>query len=167
MRRARGYRVVTLYFDGACEPVNPGGIGTYGFVIRWEDYVQQGGGVAGSGRGMTNNVAEYTALGKGLRWLADNQGLEPPVFAPVLTTRDTLLIRGDSKLVVSQLAGAWRCNHEHLRKLRDRCLELLKILGCRWQTEWIPRDQNAEADALSVKAWVEHTGKAFPQRKRD
>lgn len=150
---------VTLNFDGACEPVNPGGTGTYGFVIRGLPGLGAipGGGVAGSGQGMTNNVAEYTALLRGLKALDAVATLGPD---------DVLVLRGDSKLVVNQLTGSWRCNHAHLAGLRDECRELLKGLGCQWRAEWVPREENAEADALSVEAYVQATGKPFPVRKR-
>lgn len=150
---------VILYFDGACEPVNPGGTGSFGVVIyineRREGAIR---GACGSGRGMTNNVAEYTALEKGLRELIEYKAALGPI--------ESLVIRGDSKLVVNQLTGAWRCNHDHLRKLRDQCQDLLKELGCKWRTEWVPREQNAEADALSVEGWETETGKPFPERRR-
>lgn len=143
-----------LWFDGAAEP-NPG-LATYGFVIREDDtpvkgrFIHAGSGVVGPKT--TNNVAEYYGLGVGLRWLADNGRTELP-----------LLIRGDSKLVISQVAGEWECRSPHLIILRDRCLALLELFAQK-ELVWIPRDQNEGADELSRSAWESKTGQPFPQR---
>jgi ribonuclease HI len=139
------WRALVLYFDGACEP-NPGGVASWGWVRLPEGGggpIEEGCGIVGEGDGITNNVAEYYALGHGLRAITD-EGLRPA----------RLTIRGDSKLAV------------HLAQLRDRCRELLQALGCEWSAVWIPREENTLADALSVKAWCERTGKPFPERRR-
>jgi ribonuclease HI len=148
-----------VHFDGSCEPKNPGGVGTYGWIIdRDGQRVASGSGCnSKGGPGSTNNVSEYAGLGFALRWLADHPGTMQP--------GDTLVLRGDSKLVVEQLAGRWKCNKEHLQKLKQRCLELLVGFGGQWRTEWIPREQNTEADALSQQAYVTATGKPYPQRR--
>jgi ribonuclease HI len=152
---------VILEFDGACEPVNPGGVGTYGFILRglpgFDEPVAIGG-VAGSGQGMTNNIAEYTGLRRAL------ESLDALVALPADAM---LVIRGDSQLVVKQLAGEWRCNHAHLIELRDRCRELLTRIGCQWRAEWIPREENAAADALTGEAYERETGRKMPVRQRN
>lgn len=143
----------TLYFDGACEPVNPGGHVTWGFVLHLPDEDDVKYGYLGHGEGMTSNVAEWVALGKGLRHIADSR---------LLVRR--LSVRGDSKLVINQLTGEWNVNAEHLRKYRDRCLELLEEIGCEWNARWIPREENERADELSRRAYVSATGKEPPVR---
>jgi hypothetical protein len=47
-------------FDGACEPVNPGGTATFGVIIKDEDgtVIYEEHGLVGSGDAMSNNVAE-------------------------------------------------------------------------------------------------------------
>lgn len=150
---------ITLYFDGATEPVNPGGTGSWGFVITGHpDGPWKGMGSIPAGPGSTNNVAEYTALEMGLKELAEYvaNGLSPT----------SILVRGDSKLVVEQVAGRWACRAANLVPYRDRCRQLLDSFGCPWETEWVPRESNTEADALSAKAWEEATGKPFPVRVR-
>ena len=144
---------LTLHFDGACEPRNPGGVATYGWVLSTGH--SGCGVVATGGPTSTNNLAEWSALGFGLRWIAD-QKLKP----------EKLLIFGDSQLVVRQLNHEWACNKEHLQKLRARCEELLKAIDRPWAAEWIPREKNEDADALSRKAYTDHTGKPFPERRR-
>lgn len=148
---------IQLFFDGGCTPRNPGGTGTWAYVIKGltEADVEGYGALQASPK-MTNNVAEYVALGKGLRFLADYQSTDA---AKVLTS---LEIRGDSKLVVNQLTEEWKCNKEHLQKLRARCWELLEQIKCSWTTEWIPREENSRADALGHKAYTEATGQPYP-----
>ena len=145
-----------LYFDGACEPWNPGGVGSYGYVIVKPDgnlFTQNKGIAHKGGPASTNNFAEYTALGFGLRNLV------------CLEWTGTLEIRGDSKLVIEQLNQNWRCNMENLQTLRARCWELLGHLG-KWTARWIPREQNTAADKLSQEAWEQFTGRKFPVRRR-
>ena len=147
-----------LSFDGACEP-NPGGLATYGWIleeVRADGPVKltEGRGLAKLGQGATNNLAEWYGLGHGLRSILD-AGLRV----------ESLEIRGDSQLVVNQLSGAWQCKAEHLRSLKDRCLDILQEIGCQWRAVWVRRDRNSTADGLSVQAWEEQTGKPFPKRR--
>ena len=52
---------------------NPGGVATYGYLIyRDGEKIQRGYGVIGSGAGMTNNVAEYSALKQAAEWVSQN-----------------------------------------------------------------------------------------------
>jgi ribonuclease HI len=151
-----------LYFDGACEPTNPGGTGSFGWVIvdaLTGKAIDSGDGSIRPGPAVTNNVAEYFALGHGLKRLCD----DTPEGLTVLT------VKGDSKLAVHQVGGSWACNKDHLRKLRDRCRELLGVLrgkGIEIELLWVPREQNEEADALSQQGWEKATGKPFPVRVR-
>jgi ribonuclease HI len=129
-------------FDGACEPVNPGGLGTYGFVVRQGDrlLVRRQGVVPDiAGVAMTGNIAEYVALLFLLEWLAAN---------PTGPAR----IEGDSKLVVMQVRGEWDANVPILRMLRDKCRALLPKDA---RLVHVPRDKNGEADALTHLAYVE------------
>ena len=149
---------LTIFFDGSNEPKNPGGVATYGWVIKEAGETSTTGqGEFERGPESTNNRAEYAGLGFALRHILDTMGG---------TAVDKLHICGDSKLVIEQLSGRWKCNKDHLRKLRDRCLELLEQIGCKWDAAWIPREQNTEADALSQAAYVTATGKPYPQRHR-
>jgi len=133
---------LTLYFDGLCEPRNPGGIATFGWLLLDEQgqVIEEGNGVEARGPKATNNVAEWSALERGLRAAA---ALRP----------ERLLIHGDSKLVINQLTGSWRMRAAHLRPYLARCLELLR--GIDWTARWVPRGQNAAADALSRAAYAQ------------
>jgi len=51
------------YFDGACEPVNPGGTASYGAAIyENQQLVWKCSQIYGRGEHTSNNVAEYAAL---------------------------------------------------------------------------------------------------------
>lgn len=165
---------LTIQFDGALD-INPGGVGTYGFLIEDEDgnILHQVKGLARRGQGTTNNVAEWIALGFALRFLAD------------AGWKGRLRITGDSKLVINQLTGEWQCKAEHLKKLRSRCYDLLAkicpggLIGSAdeplldnvledfsWSAEWVNRERNVSADILSKEAYTEITGKKFPEYYR-
>jgi ribonuclease HI len=133
-----------VYFDGACEPVNPGGLGTYGYVIYGEGgrRLARGYGVACHGEGCTNNVAEYTALREALR-KAKELGC------------GEVEIRGDSQLVVRQMRGEWAVNSLRLMELKDE-VEALLASFARWSIGWVPREENKEADGLSQIAYEAH-----------
>ena len=62
---------------------------------------------------LTNNQAEYQALGKGLELLKE-------VHA------DAVEIFGDSMLVINQLAGIYECRSEVLITYYERSIQLLR-----------------------------------------
>lgn len=144
---------ITAYFDGACEPVNPGGTATAGWkVLDGEGRaVRSGSKLVCEGQGATNNVAEWAAVEAAI--LAAKEVLGPG---------DQLQLLGDSALVVNQLAMRWKCNKDYLRAYRDRCLALL--YGLDWTVQWIPREQNEDADELSKSVYIARTGRQPPTR---
>ena len=125
-----------LYFDGGIPGGNPGGTPTYGWVIEVDgEVVAEGCGVA-EGK-PTNNVAEWSALVAGLEALQ----------ARFLFGAE---VRGDSELVIRQVIGAWRCKAPHLQPRCELGRRLAEEMGCTFR--WIPREENARADALARKA---------------
>lgn len=82
----------------------------------------------------TNNVAEYTAVIRGLERARQLDASEVEIV-------------GDSELVARQLAGAYKVKHPQLRPLYDRALAALHGFE-RWQIRTVPRAENARADAL-------------------
>ena len=86
----------------------------------------------------TMNMAEYTALIRGLEAASHFMGPE-----------DTLLVQGDSKLVVSQVTGAWKVKEPHLHKFHEAARNLLLRFGPRVSLVWHSRTVNREADWLS------------------
>jgi ribonuclease HI len=140
-----------LYFDGACGPVNPGGVATFGWRLVAPDgrLLACDWGEVCRGPAATNNVAEWHALLQALRFLAE------------CGWRGKLQIYGDSRLVLNQLNGRWKCHKEELRRCRDACLALLA--GVRWRASWVPREENAEADALARTRRCPSLAEARPQ----
>jgi len=138
--------MITIYFDGLTEPFNPNGVATYGYVVYKDIKVlKKGCGACGHGKGMTNNVAEYSGLMHALDWLKNNvSDIE----------KENILIKGDSALVVNQLNGRWRVNSATSKYFVPKILTLLKDLNV--DLMWIPRDQNQEADGLSRLAFEKY-----------
>ncbi|RLF13186.1 MAG: hypothetical protein DRN06_08975, partial [Thermoprotei archaeon] len=67
---------------------------------------------------------------------------------------EDVLVRGDSKLVINQLLGAWALRSPRLAPIHRAIREVAgKFRSVR--LEWVPREMNEEADALSRKAYVE------------
>lgn len=143
-----------LYFDGACEP-NPG-LGAWGCVILTPSGRDAGGDVLPGES--TNNVAEYAALGNGLKRL-----IEMGVSGAVIE------VLGDSQLVINQVNRVWQCKNDRLAACLKRVNELtagLEAMGNTLVFHWIPREENGEADAQSTAAWEVAAGRPFPVRRR-
>lgn len=130
--------MIILNFDGSCNP-NPGGVCSYGVVVRRDGVTlhESHGPAAPRGPGATNNVAEYTGLIRGLEWLRSQKISEPVV------------VRGDSELVLKQLKGVYKVKSPLLAPLYWKARELATGLGS-LRFEWIPREQNADADRLAA-----------------
>ncbi len=123
----------TVWFDGACFG-NPGPMGA-GAVVECGGKRRTIAKPLGHG---TNNVAEYEAAIAGLS-LALAMG----------ATSATL--HGDSQLILKQLAGENKVSAAHLKALHAQAKALMGELG-KVRLEWIPRERNTEADALSKAA---------------
>jgi ribonuclease HI len=132
---------VTAYVDGLALPRNPG-TGTYGYVIYdGANKLAEGYGLAGYN--VTSNYAEYTALEQALTRLKS------------MKVEGDVLVRSDSKLLVGHLSSGWKVKGgmyvEKLKAVKD----LLKGFGS-VRFEWIPREQNQEADLLTRVAYEKH-----------
>ena len=151
-----------IYFDGACEPINPGGTASYGWLIkRGDKIVAKGSGIVGSGNGMTNNVAEYTALIEALKHISKSNIVR------------CLNIFGDSNLVCNHISKKWGWNNKktkwvphkdspHLKNCLDEVFDLLR--NYKYEINWIPREQNQEADQLSKEALIKVGIKLNPEK---
>jgi len=132
---------VTVYVDGLAMPKNPG-TGTYGYVIYdGPRKLAEGSGLAGYD--VTSNYSEYTALEHALSRLKS------------MRVEGDVLIKSDSKLLVGQMSEGWKVKGgmyvEKLKAVRD----LLKEFGS-VRFEWIPREQNQEADLLTRVAYQKY-----------
>lgn len=133
-------RHATIWFDGACLG-NPGPMGA-GAVVECGGRRRTVAKPLGRG---TNNVAEYEAAIAGL-------GLAIAMGATSAT------LHGDSQLILRQLGGQYDVKAPALKALHAQAKALMAELGA-VKLDWIPREKNAEADALS-KAAAE--GRASP-----
>jgi ribonuclease HI len=145
--------VITLYFDGLCLPRNPRGIACYAFIVYINDKrVKASSGLAARpwSEEATNNVAEYTGLLKGLKWLLDN---------PKLLLGQEVIVKGDSKLVIMQMRGEYKVRSARLLGLYNKCKELISRIG-EVKFEWIPRSKNEETDRLTKLAYERYITKS-------
>lgn len=148
-----GYHV---FFDGCCEPHNPGGAMGWGVAIfhtalpnknaRTAVLVAQLSDMVDASADNSNNVAEYMAINAALTFLDEREG----------ATGRAVYVYGDSKLVIEQLWGTWKIRGvdffdekpgryaSHAVTARER---LKRFAACRGR--WIPRAENAHADMLS------------------
>ena len=86
----------------------------------------------------TNNVAEYRGLLAGLRAAA---AIDPGAAVEVAM---------DSKLVVEQMSGRWKVKHPDMAALAREARAVLPAGAVTYR--WVPRAQNAHADALANEA---------------
>lgn len=142
---------INLYFDGGCQPKNPGGVATSGWFLTDENgkIVAEGAKVVADGGVLaTNNYAEYCAVGLGLKFLVENEW-----------SGESLTIRGDSKLVINQISSEWKCKAPHLKKLLEKILIHIDALDVEWSSIWIKRDSNNHAHDLAEKEYQKHLNK--------
>ena len=86
----------------------------------------------------SNNVAEYTGMIAGLEAAFERDA------------EASIVVRMDSKLVVEQMSGRWKIKHPDMKVLADRARSLI---GARQVAfEWVPRLENARADAAANEA---------------
>jgi ribonuclease HI len=135
------------WFDGVCEPVNPGGHAAWGIRVCVDGVeVHTAGGYVGCSKEISNNVAEYAGISAVLRWVRQSD------------IKGILTIRGDSKLVIMQLLGRWKVNggyyFPYFLEARELLSELRGILGG-VELIWIPRHENGECDKWSKKVLLD------------
>jgi len=131
-----------LQVDGGSRG-NPGPA-AIGVVIKDKNgkVIKQIGEVIGE---LTNNVAEYRAL---LRALEEARSLRA----------DSVEIRSDSELLVSQLQGKFRVKSPDLGPLHLEATRLLRSFQ-NWAAKRVSRGENAAADALVNRS----LDQAFPE----
>lgn len=122
-----------LHFDGSAWP-NPGPT-RCGYVLRYGTRVIERTVDLGHG---TNNTAEYHGLIRGMR----------DALAVGVTH---LEVYGDSQLVVKGVRRmrGWAKGKPHLEALKAEAIGLIRQFAA-VDLNWVPREENAEADALST-----------------
>lgn len=130
---------VECWFDGAAVP-NPYGRGGFGALIKtdgcltWSSY-----GYIGTGPHISNNAAEYAGCIVVMRRLIQLRISEATIY-------------GDSDIVIRQMAGRGRkfskaaIYYPYYLSARDDRAKLPNV-----QFQWIPREDNEEADVLSQR----------------
>lgn len=128
--------------DGLCQPRNPGGTATFGWVARRADrLLGQDCGVVAKGPRATNNLAEYTAIIEALRWLRANG------FGG-----ERVICRSDSQLAIRQLDGTYAVRSQKILPIWSQAAQEAKAFT-NLRFEWVPRNRNEEADALTRVAY--------------
>ena len=122
--------------DGASRG-NPGAAAGGAVVINPEtsEVLARAGVLCGEA---SNNVAEYRGMIEGID------------IALSLAPEGLIHVRMDSKLVVEQMSGRWKIKHPDMQDLARRAKEL--IGSHRVTFEWVPREDNARADAAANMA---------------
>lgn len=129
---------LVLYFDGAAFPNAPeGGDRGIGCVLQ-------------DASGTTVREIADTLPGKGSSNTAEYEALIRGLQAARELDCNEIMVRGDSQLVIRQLEGKYRVKEPKLRPLFERVVKLAHEFD-RFEVQWIPREQNKLADALSTK----------------
>jgi len=127
------------YFDGSSKG-NPGPAQCGWAVLDdQESIVDHESRTASEDR--TNNYAEYMGLIELLKYLTkDKQITHIEIF-------------GDSKLVIMQVTGQWKCKSANLKPLWKHAVILYEWLTSKKYVllTWIPREKNTIADSLAQK----------------
>lgn len=151
--------MIEAWFDGCCEPTNPGGHAAYGALVQVDGVtVFSDGAYVCGGPTASNNVAEYSGMLSVLRWIDEHAG----------ESAQKIIIRGDSKLVINQLAGKWNTNCATCGKpltrcacgkrtkglyypFYEKCRDLFAVVSKRHKIVlmWVPREHNDICDVLS------------------
>lgn len=139
--------VISVFIDGSCGPVNPGGVPCFGYLI-YNDMkrLAQDYGVVNH-KDPSNNVAEYGACIKALEKLREMNLLNEPI-----------VMHSDSQLLIKQLRGIYDVNAPRIVPLYKQVKNIARSFR-KIEFTWIPREKNHEADALCRKAYKEYVKK--------
>ena len=124
-----------MNFDG-CSKGNPGLSGVGAVIYCLDDEIWSGSLFLG--KNATNNQSEYTGLIFGLQ-----QAIDMDI--------KTLMVKGDSQLVINQMTGKYKCNSENIIELYKKAKELEKKFENIYFVH-VLRHLNKRADQLSNDA---------------
>ena len=124
-----------MNFDG-CSKGNPGLAGVGAVIYSLDDEIWSGSLFLG--KNATNNQSEYTGLIFGLQ-----QAIDMKI--------KTLMVKGDSQLVINQMTGKYKCNSENIIELYKKAKELEKKFENIYFVH-VLRHLNKRADQLSNDA---------------
>src|SRR5574339_740864 len=137
---------VVCFFDGACEPKNPGGNMGIGAIIFHEGKeVARCANFVKEDISNSCNVAEYMAL----HWVLTTLVL-------LELNHKVKIIRGDSQMVINQMKGEWKIKGGRYSEYAYLCQIHFTENFTNTKFQWIPRHENYFADELSKKAFREN-----------
>lgn len=122
-----------IVFDGGSKG-NPGkGYGSYDIERNGELFDRKL--EVPFGDNMTNNQAEYISLIRALKAIIEHPEID--------ALKANVVIRGDSKLVISQITGVWKVKNANMQPLWAEARGLLTEVG-RWQAIWHDRSNSVK-----------------------
>tara|TARA_Y100000768_G_C23990257_1_gene691984 strand:- start:1885 stop:2973 length:1089 start_codon:yes stop_codon:yes gene_type:complete len=124
-----------LMFDGGSRG-NPGLCGIGYVIYKNNNIIYEFGEVVSKSN--TNNYAEYIGVINGLK-------------RALIMNIKSIHIKGDSKLILSQLNGDYKCKSPNLIPLYNEAIELIKQFT-KYSFEHVLREKNTVADGLANKA---------------
>lgn len=129
------------YFDGACEPKNPGGKIGAGIYITDDEKDFTDSIFREASPKNTNNIAEYLAFIRVLELMKNK-------------IDDIIEIFGDSQLVIRQMNAEWQIKSGAYKEYALKAILMLDDLKKKNKVTltWIPREENEKADYQSMKA---------------
>jgi len=127
---------ITIYTDGGSRG-NPGPAAAGVVILKNGEEIKKIGKTLGV---TTNNVAEYTAVVEGLRWLVEHKE-EVGEYKAIHFYMDSLLL-------CQQLKGVYKIKQPHLRSLMYIIRELESKLAVSISYTHIRREFNKRADAM-------------------
>lgn len=131
--------MLMLHADGGCYP-NPGQA-KYGIVAKVNGVLVHQASVPIGWA--TNNIAE---------WRGALAALDYAIGYTMAYPERRVVLRMDSQLVVRQITGRYKTKNPGLKPLCQQGMAFVKCLeeqGVTVTVEWIPRERNTEADALT------------------
>lgn len=127
---------IHVYFDGSCTPDFRIG---WGFIIkRNNEIIHEGTGWQDWSEENSSNTAEYMGLHDAVITIIKKKLNNEPI-----------LFLGDSKMVIKQMAGEYGINAGRYVNTARVVQSLINEYVSEAYFKWIPRELNAEADALS------------------
>jgi|AntAceMinimDraft_13_1070369.scaffolds.fasta_scaffold00614_3 ribonuclease HI len=102
-----------------------------------------------AGSNGTSNIAEWEALIEALK--------TAHAYTMAIDADVKIRIYGDSQLIIRQFSGRYKVKAPHLKHYHDKAMMYKKLLGSRLRiVEWIPREDNKEADILSKEGITDY-----------
>lgn len=140
--------MINAYCDSLCEP-NPGEmhVGCWAKKVSGNEALFVKHRKIGHG---TCNEAEYHALFTVVACLAEHFGDKP---------WPEVVIHSDSQLMTKQVNGLWKVTNSVMIALFNKSKQLQEKYG--FKLQWIPRENNAVADALAQEQRLKGSGRRY------